>query len=85
MAYQPDFFDVENRLQTLSEFGDPLEKLSSVVDFESFRETIEQVVNFSNTEKGGRPAWDSVLMFKVLILQTLYTISDERFNSCMSF
>ena len=78
MAYQPGFFDVENRLQTLSEFGDPLEKLSSVVDFESFRETIEQVVNFSNTEKGGRPAWDSVLMFKVLILQTLYTISDEQ-------
>ena len=78
MAYHPGFFDVENRLQTLSEFGDPLEKLASVIAFESFRETIEQVITFSNTEKGGRPAWDSVLMFKVLILQTLYTISDEQ-------
>jgi IS5 family transposase len=76
--FQPGFFDVENRLQALSEFGDPLEKLSSVIDFETFRKTIEQVISFSNKERGGRPAWDSVLMFKILILQTLYTISDEQ-------
>lgn len=72
--FQPGFFDVENRLQTLSEFGDPLEKLASIIDFESFRETIEQFINFSNKESGGRPAWDSILMFKALILQTLYTL-----------
>lgn len=29
-------------------------------------------------EEGERFSWDSVLMFKVLILQTLYTISDEQ-------
>lgn len=56
MVYQLGFFDVENRLQTLSEFGDPLEKLASVIDFESFRQTIEGGISFSNKEKGGRPA-----------------------------
>ena len=28
--------------------------------------------------KGGRPPYDPVLMFKVLVLQTLYTLSDDR-------
>src|ERR671939_248933 len=28
--------------------------------------------------KGGRPAFDHVLMFKVLLLQTMHTLSDER-------
>jgi hypothetical protein len=28
--------------------------------------------------KGGRPPYDAVLMFKVLVLQTLYTLSDEQ-------
>ena len=59
--FQPGFFDVENRLQTLSEFGDPLEKLASIIDFESFRETIEQFirpaakVDFKDAEKKPRP------------------------------
>ena len=32
----------------------------------------------SNGSKGGRPAFDHVLMFKVLLLQTMHTLSDER-------
>ena len=28
--------------------------------------------------KGGRPPYDAVLMFKVLVLQTLYTLSDDQ-------
>jgi IS5 family transposase len=32
----------------------------------------------SDRAKGGRPPYDAVLMFKVLVLQTLYTLSDEQ-------
>src|SRR5512134_3840388 len=31
----------------------------------------------SDCSKGGRPPYDAVLMFKVLVLQTLYTLSDD--------
>ena len=34
---QPGFFDIENRYQNLSKFGDPLEKLKEIVNFEIFR------------------------------------------------
>jgi transposase, IS5 family len=76
--FQPGFFDVENRLEALSEFGDPLEKLTEVVDFDQFRKIINRSISFIVSRKGGRPPWDSVLMFKILILQTLYNISDEQ-------
>jgi len=75
---QPGFFDVEDRLRVLSKFGDPLEKLSRVVDFEIFRKTINRSISFSSSGKAGRPAWDCILMFKILILQTLYTLSDDQ-------
>ena len=75
---QPGLFDMTNRLQALSEFGDPLEKLKEVVDFEVFRSEIERGLDFSDRSKGGRPPYDSVLIFKILILQTLYSLSDEQ-------
>ena len=36
MAWQPGFFDGEERLKGLSAAGDALERLSRVVDFEVF-------------------------------------------------
>ena len=36
MARQPGFFDVEERLQRLSDIGDQLEAYAAVVDFELF-------------------------------------------------
>lgn len=37
MASQSGFWDVEDRYAALNCAGDPLEKLSAVVDFEIFR------------------------------------------------
>ncbi|EQB33928.1 hypothetical protein M529_02640 [Sphingobium ummariense RL-3] len=37
MAVQPGFFDLSDRYEALSAAGDPLERLSAVVDFELFR------------------------------------------------
>jgi transposase, IS5 family len=78
MAGQPGFFDSEERLRVLSVAGDPLERLALVVDFEVFRDALEAALSRSDRSKGGRPPYDPVMMFKVLVLQTLYTLSDEQ-------
>ena len=78
MAGQAGFFDVEERLAGLSKKGDDLERLGAVVDFELFRQELEVAVPRADRSKGGRPPFDHVLMFKVLILQTQNNLSDER-------
>jgi IS5 family transposase len=75
---QPGLFDIENRYESLSKFGDPLEKLKEVVDFEVFRTELEEGLELSERSKGGRPPYDCILIFKILVLQTLYSLSDEQ-------
>ena len=55
-----------------------MERLSELVDFELFRPDLERAVPRADGSKGGRPAFDHVLMFQVLLLQTMHTLSDER-------
>jgi len=78
MAEQPGFFDAEERLRALSAAGDPLARLKAVVDFELFRTELEAGLHRADRSRGGRPSYDAVLMFRVLVLQTLYTLSDDQ-------
>jgi IS5 family transposase len=78
MGRQVGMFDVEERLAGLSKKGDDLERLTAVIDFELFRSELERAVPRADRSKGGRPPFDHVLMFKVLILQTQNNLSDER-------
>jgi len=74
----PGFFDYENRLKELSAKGDDLERVKGLVDFEAFRPALEAAIPRADRSRGGRPAFDHVLMFKVLVLQAMYSLSDER-------
>ena len=74
----PGFFDLDDRLAELSAKGDDLERVKALVDFEMFRPALEAAVPRADRSKGGRPAFDHILMFKVLILQAMHTLSDER-------
>ena len=74
----PGFFEVDERLSELSAKGDDLERVKALVDFEMFRSALEAAVPRADRSKGGRPAFDHVLMFKVLILQAMHSLSDER-------
>jgi transposase, IS5 family len=78
MRGQTGFFDIDERLRELSAKGDELERLNTLVDFELFRGDLERAVPRSDRAKGGRPAFDHVLMFKALILQASHSLSDER-------
>lgn len=75
----------EERLRRLSDLGDQLEAFSRVIDFEVFRAELEAALSRSDGAKGGRPPYDSVLMFKVLIIQTINNLSDERADDRISF
>ena len=78
---QFSFFDADKRLAAISAKGDPLEMIDSVVPFESFRAEIEAVVLTPAKEKkstAGRKPIDVIVMFRMLVLQSLYNLSDEQ-------
>lgn len=82
---QPGFFDLENRYAGLDAHGDPLVAISRAVPFEMFRVKLKSGLikgglrRSDADRKGpaGRKPWDEVLIFRVLVLQALYNLSDE--------
>lgn len=78
MRGQAGFWDIDERYVRLSEAGDPLEKLNAVVPWDVFRKPLVKALKRSDGAKGGRPPFDPVLMFKILVLQALYDLSDDQ-------
>lgn len=74
---QPGFFDLDARYNKLNE-RDPLVNLDQLIDWESFRETLNRVREKERKSNAGRKPFDEVLMFKVLALQHRYNLSDDE-------
>jgi transposase, IS5 family len=75
---QNSLFDLENRYASLSKTGDPLERLNAIIDWEIFRPILERMdAKERKSNAGGKPTC-RILMFKMLILQRLNGLSDER-------
>jgi transposase, IS5 family len=72
---QAGFWDVEHRLGQLSKRGDPLEKLAATVDFEIFRPDLDAALGPRDRSKGGRPSFEPVLKFRMLVLQAMHGLS----------
>jgi transposase len=70
---QTGFFNLENRLKVLDEMKNPLKTLNQVVPWEDFRSMLRNKKN-----EVGRKPYDEVLMFKILVLEALYNLADER-------
>ena len=85
---QISLFAEENRLQKLSDLGDCLERLK-VIDWESFRPTIALALIRERKNNAGRRPFDSVMLFKTIVLQRLDNLSDDQtvfqINDRMSF
>jgi IS5 family transposase len=75
---QTGLFGLSDHLKRLSTDGDPLEVLGRVVDFEVFRPTLVSALAYGDGAKGGRPPYDPVAMFKVLILAAQNNVGDAR-------
>ncbi len=89
MRGQPGFFDVDERLRRLSGLGDHLEAFAAAVDFELFHVDLVAALGYSDGAQGGRPPFDPVMMFKILVIAAMDNLSDERaeflINDRMSF
>ena len=75
---QAGFFDFENRLAQLNAHGNPLRTLDEAIEFEALRPTLERVRDKPRRSNGGRRPFDVVLMFKMLVLQSLYNLADGQ-------
>lgn len=72
-------FDYQFKLDKIREYQPPLLKLNKIIDWEIFRETIEEaLLKQDRKSNAGRKPYDKVLMFKIVILQKYYNLSDEQ-------
>jgi transposase, IS5 family len=82
MSRQAGLFDVEQRTAKLLKTRDFLERVKSYVAWEDFRPLLDEALQRKGSgpghNKGGRPPFDAVLMFRVLVLQALHNLSDEQ-------
>jgi IS5 family transposase len=74
----PGFFDVELRVQWLLAKGNSLSRLDVVIDWESFRPLLETVWDKPAKGPGGPHPNDPLKMFKALLVQRFYGLSDEQ-------
>jgi IS5 family transposase len=74
----PGFFDVELRVQWLLDKGNPLSRLDEVIDWESFRPLLESIWDKPAQGPGGPRPHDPLKMYKALVVQRFYNLSDEQ-------
>src|SRR3979411_3407307 len=86
---QLGFFDLNRRYESLDEKNDPLVAIAAMVPFESFRSKLKAALikgelrtsDATRKSLAGRKPWDEVMIFKALVLQALYNLSDRRNTS----
>ena len=73
-------FDDHFLLETLSKLGDPLQKLNEYIDWRIFESPLDQsfINEAKDLLKGGRPPFSKLVLFKALIIQSLYNLSDDQ-------
>lgn len=83
---QLGFFDLNRRYEGLNEKKDPLVAIARMVPFECFRPKLKAALIQGGLRKNdadrkssaGRKPWDEVVIFKALVLQALYNLSDDQ-------
>jgi len=75
---QRGLFDEQFRLEALSKQNDPLEKLLAMIPWNVFKKTLKSIFKKERKTTSGRPPYKYVMMFKILILQRLYNLSDNQ-------
>ena len=69
-------FDKAMRLEELHKMGDPLARLDEVIDWSLFEPVFALIPKKEPEGLGGRPSFAPRLMFKALVIASLYQIGD---------
>ncbi|ASC69416.1 Transposase InsH for insertion sequence element IS5-18 [Halomicronema hongdechloris C2206] len=75
---QQGFWDIEERQQKLEQKKAVLNRLNQLVPWETFRPILMQIREKPRKSQAGRNPTDVLLLFKMLVLQKLYNISDDE-------
>ena len=83
---RPGFFDLSRRYESFDHKKDPLVALERLVPWAQFRPShlaafeLAEVRATASTRKSAadRKPWDEVIIFKVLVLQALYNLGDDK-------
>ena len=75
---QTGLFDWQTRFEQLDNGGDPLVKLNQIINWQQFRKPLETIREKDRKSNAGRKPFDAILMFKIMILQSLYNLSDDQ-------
>ena len=77
-SYYDHLFGEEFRLEKISRHGDPLEKLNATINWELFFPVLQGLENKERKSNAGAKPYPPLLMFKILILQRYYNLSDSQ-------
>lgn len=75
---QRGIFEEGDRLKKLTDQKDPLVKLDGMINWKQFDPILKTVLEKESKGPGGRPGYSYLMMFKILILQRYYNISDDQ-------
>ena len=69
--------DLQDRLHKIDKNGNPLTNINQTVYWELFRRALENPRDKGRQSSVGEKGHDVILLFKILILQLLYNLSDD--------
>jgi len=77
-AIKHDLFAAEHHRQKIDNLGDPLVNIQKHIHFGALAAAVDRVAPRPGNAKGGRPAFPTETMVRILILKRLYNLSDEQ-------
>lgn len=76
-AIKPDLFADQEHKSKIDSLGDPLVDIEKHIDFMALAAKVDLVSPRVASPKGGRPAYPTETMVRILVLKRLYNLSDE--------
>jgi len=70
-------FGLNEAYKRVQKVGDHLSEFATLIEWDVFRPIFEDLYH-NKTSKGGRPNVDPIVMIKLLVLQSLYNLSDPE-------
>jgi IS5 family transposase len=70
-------FALQERYRRVSELGDKVAEFDTLIEWECYRPLIGDLYT-NTTYQGGQPNFDEILMVKLLVLQSMYGLSDPE-------